>query len=74
MGSVFFETDTEFVNVTVVNKLLEGVKFVLCYGRFLVVYTEWHKIDSSCLTMQIQLGDLHHFAYSKDNFFKRQVI
>jgi len=34
MGSVFFETDTEFVNVTVVNILLEGVKFVLWCGRF----------------------------------------
>jgi hypothetical protein len=27
MGSVVFETDTEFVNVTVVNILLEVVEF-----------------------------------------------
>jgi len=37
MGGVFFETGTEFVNVTVVNILFEGVKFAHCYGHFLFI-------------------------------------
>ena len=69
--------DTEFVNVTVLNILLEGVTFVLCYGHFSGLYLLCfgYKIDCTCLTIHI-LCRMTCFASHivKTFFFKCQVI